>query len=154
LVCVLPAIVSWDVDVTTIMDKLEDIRGKKPAESSNTSDTSGTSNTSNTLETSKPPEAPATPPSDPREYVDDLGEFNFGGNVFKVLSVASQEGTYTRFDLADVTWHADIRYHLDTKLFSEVPTTNVIEFGQTYRSTANRKINELLALVELIKERN
>lgn len=55
------------------------------------------------------------------------------------------------FDLADVTWHQDIRYDLDTKLFNSKPTTNVVEFGQTYRTIATKKINELLAMVAAMK---
>lgn len=34
-------------------------------------------------------------------YPDDLGSFDFGNEKFKVLSVASQEGTYTAFDFAE-----------------------------------------------------
>jgi len=55
------------------------------------------------------------------------------------------------FDLADVTWHQDIRYNLDNKLFNEEPTTNVVEFGQTYRPIANQRINAMLAMVEELK---
>ncbi len=35
------------------------------------------------------------------EYPDDLGAFDFGNKKFKVLSVASQEGTYTTFDIPE-----------------------------------------------------
>ena len=38
---------------------------------------------------------------DVREYLDDLGEFDFGNQTFKVLSVESKEGTYTRFDVKE-----------------------------------------------------
>ena len=37
------------------------------------------------------------------EYLDDLGEFDFGNQTFKVLSVESKEGTYTRFDIKEET---------------------------------------------------
>lgn len=36
-----------------------------------------------------------------QEYLDDLGSFDFGKETFKVLSVASQEGTYTAFDFPE-----------------------------------------------------
>ena len=39
--------------------------------------------------------------TDVREYLDDLGEFDFGNQTFKVLSVESKEGTYTRFDVKE-----------------------------------------------------
>ena len=35
------------------------------------------------------------------EYPDDLGAFDFGNEKFKVLSVASREGTYTTFDVPE-----------------------------------------------------
>ena len=56
------------------------------------------------------------------------------------------------FDLADVTWHADIRYNLDTKLFNENPTTNVVEFGETYRPKIKPKIQAMLDMVAAMKE--
>ena len=33
------------------------------------------------------------------QYLDDLGEYDFGGSEFRVLSVESKEGTYTLFDI-------------------------------------------------------
>ena len=36
-----------------------------------------------------------------RKYLDDLGEFDFGGREFKVLSVTATTGTYTTFDVDD-----------------------------------------------------
>lgn len=56
------------------------------------------------------------------------------------------------FDLADVTWHETIRYNLDTKVFNENPTYNVVEFGQTYRPQLKPKIEAMLAMVEAMKE--
>ncbi len=56
------------------------------------------------------------------------------------------------FDLADVTWHQEIRYNLDTKLFSENPSyKDVATFGEDYNSAAKKKINELLAIVAELK---
>ena len=37
------------------------------------------------------------------EYLDDLGEFDFDNQTFKVLSVESKEGTYTLFDIKEET---------------------------------------------------
>ncbi len=56
------------------------------------------------------------------------------------------------FDLADVTWHEDIRFNLDTKLFNENPTTDVVTFGQTYRPKLKPKIQAMLDLVASMKE--
>ncbi len=56
------------------------------------------------------------------------------------------------FDLADVTWHQQIRYNLDTKLFSENPSyKDVATFGEDYNSAAKKKINELLTIVANLK---
>ncbi len=38
-----------------------------------------------------------------RLYLDDLGEFDFGGYEYNVLSVTSEEGTYTKFDVDEIT---------------------------------------------------
>lgn len=38
-----------------------------------------------------------------KEYLDDLGEFDFGGYEFNVLSVTSEDGTYTKFDVNEVS---------------------------------------------------
>jgi hypothetical protein len=56
------------------------------------------------------------------------------------------------FDLADVTWHEDIRYNLDTKLFNENPSTDVVTFGQTYRPKLKPKIQAMLDMVASMKE--
>ena len=56
------------------------------------------------------------------------------------------------FDLADVTWHQDIRYHLDNKVFNENPTYDVVSFGQTYKSNLKPKIEKMLEMVATMKE--
>ncbi|MBO5203883.1 MAG: extracellular solute-binding protein [Clostridia bacterium] len=38
-----------------------------------------------------------------RLYLDDLGEFDFGGYEYNVLSITSEEGTYTKFDVDEIT---------------------------------------------------
>ena len=37
------------------------------------------------------------------EYLDDLGEFDFEGYEFKTLSITSEEGTYTKLDIEEVS---------------------------------------------------
>ena len=37
------------------------------------------------------------------EYLDDLGEFDFDGYEFKTLSITSEEGTYTKFDVEELS---------------------------------------------------
>ena len=38
-----------------------------------------------------------------REYLDDLGEFDFDGYEFRALSITSEDGTYTKFDVEELT---------------------------------------------------
>ena len=56
------------------------------------------------------------------------------------------------FDLADVTWHATIRYNLDNEVFVDNPKYNVVEFAQTYRTQLNPKIDAMLQMVAAMKE--
>ncbi len=56
------------------------------------------------------------------------------------------------FDLADVTWHKEIRYDLDNKVFCENPTYDVVSFGQTYKSNLRPKIEAMLEMVATMKE--
>lgn len=51
-----------------------------------------------------------------KEFSDDLGSFDFGGDTFKVLSVESTAGTYTAFDFAEGEY--DTTDHVDSAVYS------------------------------------